>query len=111
MIKIAFSLLILKPLAWLLLGLEARGTQHLPKSGPFILTPNHNSYIDTWLVFAIMPVSLVRRLRIVGAADHFPTRGIMGWLLKTLFGLLPIDRHGGRHVLDQCIEALQRDEI
>ena len=106
-----FALLVLKPLAWLLLGLETHGARRLPKDGPFVITPNHNSYIDTWLVFAALPLPLIRRLRIVGAADHFPTKGLAGWLLKSLFGLLPIDRNGGPHVLDQCVEALQSGHI
>lgn len=50
-------------LAWLvmrtLFRLEVRGAEHLPAQGPYVLAPNHVSYLDP---FAIAPALRYRRL-------------------------------------------------
>lgn len=35
-------------------GVEARGLEHLPKGGPFMLTPNHESYLDAFVLGSVL---------------------------------------------------------
>lgn len=59
--------------ARLLLGLRVRGREHLPKEGAFLLCPNHQSYLDVFLLVGALPYSLFRRLFFVGASEYFAT--------------------------------------
>ncbi len=59
--------------ARLLLGLQVRGMEHLPKDGAFLLCPNHQSYLDVFLLVGAMPYGLFRRLFFVGASEYFAT--------------------------------------
>jgi 1-acyl-sn-glycerol-3-phosphate acyltransferase len=54
---------------WFLLPvtkLTVLGIENIPKSGPFIFTPNHLSQIDTPLCLVVLP----RRLRVFAAAKY-----------------------------------------
>jgi len=48
-------------------GLEVRGQDYIPKTGPFILASNHVSFLDPPLLGAACP----RRLRFMARADLF----------------------------------------
>jgi long-chain acyl-CoA synthetase len=70
--------------------LETEGIEHLPEKGPFVLAPNHVSYLDAFAVAAVLPY---RRLREtywagwVGAAFGNPlTR-----LISRLAQAVPVD--------------------
>ena len=41
--------------------LETRGQEHLPAEGPFVLTPNHLSFLDGFAVAAALPRDRLRR--------------------------------------------------
>ncbi len=70
-------------------GLEVLGRENLPKSGPFILCPNHQSYLDPPFVLSVLPWSLYKKLFLVGTSELFG-KGIFRALAKTL-RLYPID--------------------
>ena len=76
-------------LAWIFLGFRARGKEHLPASGPFLICPNHQSYIDGFLLAAALPFRVQRNVFIVGASEYFETElmaKIAGWVR-----LVPVD--------------------
>lgn len=84
---------------------HAVGRENIPKSGPFILAPNHSSHLDTPAV--ITAVGGVRRVWTAGAEDYFfdtPTkRLVFGKLLDTI----AFDRHSdGVAGLRRCGAAL-----
>jgi long-chain acyl-CoA synthetase len=60
--------------AWVTIGFRVGGMERLPASGPFILSPNHQSYLDAFLLAAALPYCVFRRMYFVGASEYFTTR-------------------------------------
>ncbi len=88
---IAFALAI-KPSMALFIGLRVRGREHLAISEPFILIANHSSHLDTISLLSLFPLSRLRRIRPVAAADYFERNRFVSLFTKTLFNILPIAR-------------------
>lgn len=83
------ALRILRALAWLLLGFRVRGLERLPRAGPFMLCPNHQSYLDAFLLASALPLRTFRNLFLVGASEYFATP-LMRWVAGAI-NLVPID--------------------
>jgi long-chain acyl-CoA synthetase len=63
--------------------LHVTGLEKLPATGPFILSPNHQSFIDPFVVASVLPWSVFRQLFSVGTSEIFGSglmRRIAGWL-------------------------------
>jgi long-chain acyl-CoA synthetase len=60
-------------IAWLLLGLRVKGREKVPAEGPHILSPNHQGYLDAFVLVAALPYRVFRRLFFVGASEYFAT--------------------------------------
>jgi long-chain acyl-CoA synthetase len=76
--------------AGFLLGrIRASGLEHLPSEGPFIISPNHQSYIDPFLVCSALPYSVLRRLFFVGAVEYFETPAMRR--VARLVNCVPVD--------------------
>jgi len=88
---IAFALAI-KPFMALFIGLRVRGREHLARSDPFVLIANHSSHLDTISLLSLFPLSRLRRIRPVAAADYFERNRFVSLFTKTLFNILPIAR-------------------
>jgi long-chain acyl-CoA synthetase len=73
----------------LTVGLRASGQAHLPKRGPYLISPNHQSHVDAFLVASALPFSAFRSLFFVGAAEFFETP-FMRWVALTM-NVVPID--------------------
>jgi len=75
------------------LSLLTRGkvmdTQHLPAQGPFILSPNHQSYIDGFLLLSALPFRTLREIFAVGAAEYYQTP-FMRWFAR-MTNVIPVD--------------------
>ena len=70
-------------LAKVLFRLEVTGTEKIPANGPFILSSNHQSYIDPVILSAILPWKHFRNLFSVGTSEIFG-KGIMRWIARQL---------------------------
>jgi len=75
--------------ARVLLRYRTSGVEHLPAEGPFIISPNHQSYLDGFFLAAALPFRTVRHLFFVGAAEYFESR-FMRWVASTL-NIVPVD--------------------
>ena len=62
-------------------GLKVTGMENLPEKGPFILSSNHQSYVDPAILGAILPWKHFKNLFAVGTSDVFGS-GIMRWLAR-----------------------------
>jgi long-chain acyl-CoA synthetase len=58
-------------LAKILFRLKVRGLEHLPQERPFLICPNHQSYMDGALVAAVLPYRVVRHLFTLGFTPFF----------------------------------------
>ena len=76
-------------LARILFRVKARGTENLPREYPFMLCPNHLSYLDAFLVAAVLPYRLTRRLFFLGYSDYFVGR-FTSWVGRFL-KVVPVD--------------------
>ena len=57
-----------------LIGLRVTvAVDHVPADGPFIVSPNHQTYLDGFFVAAALPFHAFRRIFFVGAAEYFET--------------------------------------
>ena len=72
-----------------LLGLEAQGVEYLPKTGPFLICPNHLSYLDPLVVTAVLPYRIFRKVFFVADSELFRDRYMR--LLAPLANILPVD--------------------
>lgn len=64
---------------------------------PCVIVANHNTHLDAFVLFSLVPLAQVARLRAVAAADYFG-KGCLGWLARFLFHAVLVDRGaGGAH--------------
>lgn len=70
-------------------GLRVRGQQHVPARGPYVISPNHQSYVDAFLLVGALPFRAFKDMFFVGAAEYFEAP-FMRWLARTL-NVVPID--------------------
>jgi long-chain acyl-CoA synthetase len=70
-------------------GLEVIGKKKLPKNGPFILSPNHQSFLDGPVVASQIPWRLFKNMFYVGTSEIFG-HGALHYLGRT-FRLVPVD--------------------
>jgi long-chain acyl-CoA synthetase len=74
--------------------LEVRGQAHLPRQGPFVLTPNHSSFLDPLAVAAALPEQLLRHTYWGGWTGIMFTNPLMR-LASRATGVVPIDPQRG----------------
>ncbi len=60
-------------LARLFLGFRVTGVEHIPREGPFLVCPNHQSFLDPFLLASALPFRTVRQLFFIGASEYFAT--------------------------------------
>src|SRR5262245_66539409 len=70
-LQMLFFALAVRPFLVLFIGLRVRGREHIPGSGPFILVANHSSHLDTISLLSLFPLTRLRGIRPVAAADYF----------------------------------------
>ena len=72
-----------------LLRLKARGLNYLPKKGPFLICPNHESYLDPFVLLSVVPYRAFRKTFFLGYSEFFNSR-IMK-LVARLTNIVPVD--------------------
>ena len=73
----------------LLFRVEVTGLENLPKSGACIISPNHQSYLDPFMLCATLPFRVFRNLFFVGAVEYFETP-LTRWFAR-IANLVPVD--------------------
>lgn len=93
----------------LLYRVRHSGTQYLPKDGPYLIVPNHPSYLD--VIFLGLVVG--RPIRYLMYRKYYNTFGLR-WLFHS-FGAIPVAAGEGKDQRDAALgaakEALARGEI
>ena len=78
-----------RAIAALVTRFRVSGVEHLPRSGPLIICPNHQSFLDGFFVASALPFGVLQRIFFVGAAEYFQT-STMRWLAR-LANIVPVD--------------------
>ncbi len=68
---------------------RVEGLEKLPASGPFIICPNHLSYLDSFLVCSVLPYRVIRDIFILGYTDYL--RGPIAQRLASSVNIVPVD--------------------
>jgi len=81
---------IVRVVAQLLFRMDVRGKEVLDRiKPPYLICPNHQSYVDPFLVCSSYPRRILQNIFHVGASMYF-TNGFMAWLAR-LINVVPID--------------------
>lgn len=74
--------------------LKVEGQEHLPKDGPFLITPNHVSYLDPPVLAAALPLHIVRRVVWAGWTGVMFSSAPMR-LVSRVCRVVPVDAERG----------------
>ncbi|HEY0762842.1 MAG TPA: AMP-binding protein [Pyrinomonadaceae bacterium] len=92
-VVVLFAYLVLRIIrigAQLLFRMEVRGSEVLDRvKPPYMICPNHQSYLDPFLVCSTYPRRILQNIFQVGASMYFTNR-FMSWLAR-LINVVPID--------------------
>jgi long-chain acyl-CoA synthetase len=72
-----------------LLRMETRGLEHLPAQGPFLICPNHQSFLDPFVLVSVLPFRIFRKMFYVGYSVFFGS-----WYMKLaarMTNIIPVD--------------------
>lgn len=83
------GLLIVKAVMKILFRLKVHGIAHIPEKGPYIITPNHVSYLDGFSVGAALPTRIFEQLFSLGMQKFFT--GAFKGSFARLAHVIPID--------------------
>lgn len=88
------------------------GLENFPKRGPVIVAPNHQSFLDSIIVQALMP----RKVAFFAKAEYFTAKGPKGMFSRWFFssvGSIPVERGeqaASVAALQTALEVLERNE-
>jgi 1-acyl-sn-glycerol-3-phosphate acyltransferase len=113
-LKIVFFAFIVRPLVFVMLGLNIHNREKLPKNGPAIIAANHNSHLDTMVLMSLYPLLQIHKIRPVAAADYFLSGKFRSWFSQKVIGIIPLDRSGNKDLeslFSSCNKALDNGDI
>lgn len=113
-LRYLFFALVVRPVALVVIGLNLRRRELLPRKGPALVVANHNSHLDALVLISLFPLRDLRRVRPVAAADTFCNGGWSEWFARQIIGIIPLDRKlKDRHTdpLRGVVEALEQENI
>jgi long-chain acyl-CoA synthetase len=73
----------------LLARVRISGVENLPVEGAYIISPNHQSYLDPFLMCSALPYRVFKRFFFVGAVEYFETP-LTRWFAR-IANLVPVD--------------------
>lgn len=114
LLRLLFYGVFVRALVLIVLGLNVRHRERLPRRGPAIIVANHNSHLDTMVLMSLFPLKLLPKLHPVAATDYFLTSRLFSWFALNVVGILPIKRtvaRGDENPLAPCDRALLDGQI
>ncbi|MDP6418866.1 MAG: 1-acyl-sn-glycerol-3-phosphate acyltransferase [Candidatus Krumholzibacteria bacterium] len=92
--RVIVQRLLLRPLLRFIFGINALGRENLEGLEQFILIANHNSHLDTLILFSVLPAEMIEKTHPVAARDYFCKNRLLFTLVDRLFRPLWVDRSG-----------------
>jgi 1-acyl-sn-glycerol-3-phosphate acyltransferase len=92
LLKWIFFVLLVRPIIWIVIGLNVRNRELLPSKGPAIIVANHNSHLDTMVLVSLLSSKLLPIIKPVAAADYFLRNALLAWFSTQIIGILPVAR-------------------
>lgn len=87
-------------------GLEGKGMENIPQTGPFIVAPNHQSYLDGMFLTAFMPKRQVLNSYFYAKQDH-----VRHWFTRMMAdhnNVVVVDLNNLKESIQTLGEALKR---
>ncbi|MEK6868695.1 MAG: lysophospholipid acyltransferase family protein [Nanoarchaeota archaeon] len=109
----SISKILLVPIFKLWIG-DVKGLENIPIGRPFILAPNHASYMEHMLISSIIVPKLGKKLYFIAKKEHFEGISQKSWhrVWTRYVGYIPIDRSkGGEKALKKAVSYLERGEV
>lgn len=95
-------------LSKVLFRLQVTGRENLPRAYPYLVCPNHLSYVDVFVVVGALPYHVNKRIFFLGYSEYFsgPVMSVVGRLIK----VIPVDADRYlRQALRLAAEGLRQD--
>lgn len=83
------EIFIFKFLFRVIFSVRVRGKSSIPADGPFVMTPNHVSYLDPFYILCALPPGLIMKTYFVGFGSIF-NHPLVSWAVR-FHRLIPID--------------------
>jgi 1-acyl-sn-glycerol-3-phosphate acyltransferase len=96
------------PIAKLFLK-EIKGIENIPKKGPFIITSNHESYMDPYLILSVM--IRIRNEKIHFLAKKGPIWRVFGCKITVQWTGCVCADEGKEKALQELLSLLEKDKI
>jgi len=109
----SISKILLAPIFKIWIG-DIRGVENIPIGRPFILAPNHSSYMEHMLIGSILVPKINKKLYFIAKKEHFEGLSQKSWhsVWTRYIGYIPIDRSkGGEKALKKAVSYLKRGEV
>ncbi len=101
--------ILIKLLCRIFFSLEVHGREHLQKDRPFVLCPNHVSYLDALLLVAALPMSVVMQTYFLGLNMFFENALIRPFI--SVMRLIPIEiNYNLVEALKSCVYVYKSDK-
>ena len=86
---------------------EVYGTEHIPRSGGYLVAANHASHLDPFIIGSRLP-----RQMTFFARKTLWKPGLVAWWLDAV-GVIPVDRDGGSDVvaIKRVLSALKQQKV
>lgn len=112
--RFLFFSFIVRPIIFLVLGINCRRREWIPKQGPAIIVANHNSHLDTLVLMMVCPSAILDQVRPVAAADYWMKNKWIAWFATNVIRIIPIERRRDKRTgdpLDAISQALDEKQI
>lgn len=104
------EILLLKLFFRSVFSLRVEGAENIPKDGPFVITPNHVSFLDAFYILCALPTELALKTYFVGFGAIF-NHPLISWGTR-FHRMIPIDADLNlAEALKACSYLLKRDKI
>ncbi len=114
LLRFLYYAVFIRLIVLIVLGLNVRHRERLPRSGPAIIVANHNSHLDTMVLMSLFPLRLLPKLHPVAAMDYFLSSRLFSWFTLRIIGIVPIKRtvaRGDDNPLLPCNQALAAGHV